>query len=73
MLQLDQVLEIYDIYYDTLSILVLINTFSDTGVDDDNVGNSGVDDTSVVDDRIDDTGVDADHIWRALCFVPTQE
>ena len=56
-----------------MSILVLINTFSDTGVDNDNVGNSGVDDTSVVDDRIDDTGVDADHIWRALCFVPTQE
>ena len=72
MLQLDQVLEIYNIY-NTLSILVLINTFSDTGVDDDNVGNSGVDDTSVVDDRIDDTGVDADHIWGALCFVPTQE
>ena len=72
MLQLDQVLEIYNIYY-ILSILVLINTFSETGVDDDNVGNSGVDDTSVVDDRVDDTGVDADHIWRALCFVPTQE
>ena len=72
MLQLDQVLEICNIY-DTLSILVLINTFSDTGVDNDNVGNSGVDDTSVVDDRIDDTAVDGDHIWRALCFVPTQE
>ena len=72
MLHLDQVLEIYNIY-NTLSILVLIITFSDTGVDDDNVGNSGVDDTSVVDDRIDDTGVDADHIWGALCFVPTQE
>ena len=68
MLHLDQVLEIYNIY-NTLSILVLINTFSDTGVDNDNVGNSGVDDPSVVDN----TGVDADHIWRALCFVPTQE